>query len=107
LARNVPPAITCGRKEIARSLSISFQSLFPAPMLRVFGKRELAQLNPFDLVALLTLSNTVRKAIIGDDSSVTGGLIGAVALMGATSTRPLHLQAPHARPVDLGRSGLR
>jgi len=50
-------------------------------LLRVFGKRELAQLNPFDLVVLLSLSNTVQNAIIGDDTSVTGGLIGAVALL--------------------------
>src|SRR5438105_2397649 len=40
-------------------------------LLRVFGKRELAQLNPFDLVVLLSLSNTVQNAIIGDDNSVT------------------------------------
>ena len=47
--------------------------------LRLAGKRELAQLNPFDLVVLLTLSNTVQNAIIGDDNSVSGGLIGATA----------------------------
>src|ERR1700744_4744291 len=51
-------------------------------LLRVFGKRELAQLNPFDLVVLLSLSNTVQNAIIGDDNSVSGGLIGAVGLLG-------------------------
>lgn len=50
-------------------------------LLRVFGKRELAQLNPFDLVVLLTLSNTVQNAIIGDDNSLAGGLIGAFALL--------------------------
>ena len=49
--------------------------------LRLAGKRELAQLNPFDLVVLLTLSNTVQNAIIGDDNSVTGGVIGAVTLL--------------------------
>src|SRR6266699_4497080 len=49
--------------------------------LRVFGKRELAQLNPFDLVVLLSLSNTVQNAIIGNDNSVTGGLIGAFSLL--------------------------
>jgi uncharacterized membrane protein YcaP (DUF421 family) len=49
--------------------------------LRVFGKRELAQLNPFDLVVLLSLSNTVQNAIIGNDNSLTGGLIGALALL--------------------------
>jgi uncharacterized membrane protein YcaP (DUF421 family) len=51
-------------------------------LLRVFGKRELAQLNPFDLVVLLSLSNTVQNAIIGDDNSVTGGVIGAFGLLG-------------------------
>lgn len=50
-------------------------------LLRLFGKRELAQLNPFDLVVLLSLSNTVQNAIIGDDNSVTGGVIGAVGLL--------------------------
>ncbi|HEV8309033.1 MAG TPA: YetF domain-containing protein [Methylomirabilota bacterium] len=49
--------------------------------LRLAGKRELAQLNPFDLVVLLTLSNTVQNAIIGDEHSVTGGLIGAATLL--------------------------
>jgi uncharacterized membrane protein YcaP (DUF421 family) len=50
-------------------------------VLRLAGKRELAQLNPFDLVVLLTLSNTVQNAIIGDDNSVTGGLVGAATLI--------------------------
>src|ERR1700704_5196839 len=50
--------------------------------LRLAGKRELAQLNPFDLVVLLTLSNTVQNAIIGEDNTVTGGLIGAMTLLG-------------------------
>lgn len=49
-------------------------------LLRIFGKRELAQLNPFDLVVLLSVSNTVQNAIIGDDNSVTGGLLGALSL---------------------------
>ena len=50
-------------------------------LLRIFGKRELAQLNPFDLVVLLSLSNTVQNAIIGNDNSITGGLIGAFTLL--------------------------
>src|SRR5450432_2326683 len=49
--------------------------------LRMSGKRELAQLNPFDLIVLLMLSNTVQNAIIGNDNSVTGGIIGAVTLL--------------------------
>jgi uncharacterized membrane protein YcaP (DUF421 family) len=55
--------------------------VFLVALLRIFGKRELAQLNPFDLVVLLSLSNTVQNAIIGDDNSVTGGLLGAFTLL--------------------------
>src|ERR1035441_8373926 len=55
--------------------------LFLVLLLRAFGKRELAQLNPFDLVVLLSLSNTVQNAIIGNDNSLTGGVIGAFTLL--------------------------
>jgi uncharacterized membrane protein YcaP (DUF421 family) len=55
--------------------------VFLVVFLRIFGKRELAQLNPFDLVVLLSLSNTVQNAIIGDDNSVAGGLAGAFTLL--------------------------
>lgn len=50
--------------------------------LRLAGKRELGQLNPFDLVVLLLLSNTLQNAIIGNDNSLLGGIIGATALLG-------------------------
>src|ERR1700757_1298887 len=55
--------------------------IFLVLMLRLSGKRELVQLNPFDLVVLLTLSNTVQNAIIGEDNTVTGGLLGASSLL--------------------------
>jgi uncharacterized membrane protein YcaP (DUF421 family) len=58
-----------------------FVYVFLIVSLRLSGKRELVQLNPFDLVVLLTLSNTVQNAIIGDDNSVTGGVIGATSLL--------------------------
>ena len=58
-------------------------------LLRLFGKRELGQLNPFDLVVLLSLSNTVQNAIIGDDTSVSGGIVGAIALLGINYTMSL------------------
>lgn len=51
--------------------------------LRLFGKRELAQLNPFDLVVLLLLSNTVQNASIGNDNSLLGGVEGAFSLLTA------------------------
>lgn len=49
--------------------------------LRLFGKRELAQLNPFDLIVLLCLSNTVQNSIIGDDNTVSGGIVGVFSLL--------------------------
>ena len=49
--------------------------------LRLFGKRELAQLNPLDLIVLLCLSNTVQNAIIGEDNSVSGGIVGVFSLL--------------------------
>jgi uncharacterized membrane protein YcaP (DUF421 family) len=66
-------------EKIVRSIIIY---LFMVVGLRLAGKRELAQLNPFDLVVLLLLSNTVQNAIIGNDNSVTGGIIGAATLLG-------------------------
>ena len=52
-------------------------------LLRVAGKRQLAQLNSFDLVVLLLLSNVVQNAIIGNETSLPGGLLGAAILIGA------------------------
>lgn len=50
-------------------------------LLRLAGKRDLAQLNTFDLVVLLLLSNVVQNAVIGNDNSLLGGLVGAVTLI--------------------------
>lgn len=50
-------------------------------LLRLIGKRGLAQLNTFDLVVMLLLSNVVQNAVIGNDDSVSGGLWGAVVLL--------------------------
>src|SRR3954471_22186479 len=52
-----------------------------AVLLRVAGKRDLAQLNSFDLVVMLLLSNVVQNAVIGPDDSLVGGLFGAVVLV--------------------------
>ncbi len=65
-------------EKVARPVVVYF---FLVAGLRLAGKRELAQLNPFDLVVLLLLSNTVQNAIIGNDNSVTGGLVGAATLL--------------------------
>jgi len=51
-------------------------------MFRLLGKRQVAQMTAFDLIVLLILSNVLQNAMIGPDSSVTGGLIGAAAVLG-------------------------
>jgi len=56
--------------------------IFLLVTLRLTGKRQLGQMSSFDLVVLLILSNTVQNAIIGNDNSITGGLIGAVTILG-------------------------
>jgi uncharacterized membrane protein YcaP (DUF421 family) len=55
--------------------------LFLVVVLRLAGRRELAQLNSFDLVVLMMLANTVQNATIGNDNSLVGGLIGVSALL--------------------------
>jgi uncharacterized membrane protein YcaP (DUF421 family) len=66
-------------EKIIRPVAVYLLLVF---LLKQYGKRILAQLNPFDLVVLLTLSNTVQNAIIGNDTSLSGGVIGAAALLG-------------------------
>ena len=53
-----------------------------AVLIRLAGKRDLAQLNAFDLVVMLLLSNVVQNAVIGPDNTLLGGVIGAVVLIG-------------------------
>jgi uncharacterized membrane protein YcaP (DUF421 family) len=50
-------------------------------LLRLFGRRGLAELNSFDFVVLLLLSNVVQNAIIGPDNTLIGGVIGAATLV--------------------------
>jgi uncharacterized membrane protein YcaP (DUF421 family) len=79
--------------------------------LRLAGKRELSQLNSFDLVVLLLLSNTVQNAIIGNDNSLIGGLIGAGTLLvlNALLVRTLYhfgkLDVVEGSPETLIRNG--
>lgn len=56
-----------------------------AVLLRLAGKRDLAQLNTFDLVVMLLLSNVVQNAVIGQDNSLVGGLLGAAVLVGVNA----------------------
>jgi len=64
-------------EKIVRSVAVYF---FMLVAIRVSGKRQVAQLTPFDLVVLLIISNVVQNALIGKDDSLTGGLIGATTI---------------------------
>ena len=48
---------------------------------RFTGKRQVGQLTPFDLIVLLIISNVVQNALIGNDNSLGGGLVGAAAIL--------------------------
>ena len=48
--------------------------------LRLFGKTEVAQLSLVDLVFILLISNAVQNAMVGSDSTLTGGLVAATTL---------------------------
>ena len=65
-------------EKVARALAVYF---FLLVAFRFAGKRLLAQLNPFDLVLILILSNAVQNAIIGPDNSVIGGIVAAAVLL--------------------------
>lgn len=70
--------------------------LFIALLIRVAGKRRMAQMNSLDLVVVLLLSNVVQNAIIGPDNSLLGGLVGAVVLV---LTNFLLERATHRSPA--------
>ncbi|HXT14897.1 MAG TPA: YetF domain-containing protein [Gemmatimonadaceae bacterium] len=95
-------------EKIVRSLLVY---VFLLVGLRLAGKREMSQLNSFDLVVLLLLSNTVQNAIIGNDNSLTGGLFGAAVLLIVNSVlvRTLYhygkLDKLEGRPDVLIRNG--
>ncbi len=65
-------------------LAIAFRSiavyLFIVLAIRIFGKKELAQLSVVDLVFILLISNSVQNAMVGDNSTLLGGLVAATSL---------------------------
>lgn len=68
---------------ILRALAVYF---FMIIAIRVFGKKELAQLSVIDLVFILLISNAVQNAMVGPDTSLSGGLVAAGALFAANFT---------------------
>jgi len=62
---------------IFSSVSVYF---FIILAIRLFGKKELAQLSVYDLVFILLISNAVQNAMVGPDSTLTGGIVAAASL---------------------------
>jgi uncharacterized membrane protein YcaP (DUF421 family) len=63
---------------VLRSLTVYVALLIG---LRLAGKRELGQMSVFDLVVILIISNAVQNAMVGPDTSLTGGLVAAASLL--------------------------
>jgi uncharacterized membrane protein YcaP (DUF421 family) len=81
-------------------------------LLRLGGKRQLAQMNTFDLIVILLLSNVVQNAVIGTDDSLAGGLLGATVLVAAnwvvvraTFLHPLATRILQGSPTQLVENG--
>ncbi|MFZ4106021.1 DUF421 domain-containing protein [Flavobacterium sp.] len=62
---------------IIRSISVYF---FMIIALRIFGKKELSQLNTADVILILLISNSVQNAMVGSNTSLFGGILAAFAL---------------------------
>ncbi len=62
---------------IIRSAAVYF---FMVIAIRLFGKKELSQLNTADIILILLISNAVQNAMVGSNSSLQGGLVAALVL---------------------------
>jgi len=60
--------------------------LFMVIAIRLFGKKEIAQLSVIDLVFILLISNSVQNAMVGPSTSLEGGLIAAASLFAVNFT---------------------
>jgi uncharacterized membrane protein YcaP (DUF421 family) len=96
-------------EKVLRSLLVF---IFLVAALRLAGKRELAQLNVLDLAVLLLVSNALQNALIGNDNSLIGGMVGASTLFAANYVfvhviyRHAHLRRVlEGRPRVLLRNG--
>ena len=81
-------------------------------LFRLSGKRQAGQMTPFDLLLLLIISNAVQNAMVGDDTSLPGGLLVAVVLIswnqlfGWVSSRSRRIEALlEGRPEVLVHNG--
>ncbi len=87
--------------------------LFLLVLLRLTGRRQIGQYDPFDLILLLILSNAVQNSMNGGDNSLVGGLVSAVTLIAChvlvsrlTWAYPRLARWVDGKPQSLIRAGL-
>ena len=96
-------------EKIVRSVVVY---VFLLAAFRLLGKRQVGQMTPFDLVVLLIISNVVQNALIGNDNSLGGGLVGATTILAVNAlvawmtfrSKPLRRVVEHT-PTILVRHG--
>jgi uncharacterized membrane protein YcaP (DUF421 family) len=71
--------------------------------LRVGGKREVGQLSIFELVVLLVVSDAVQNSMVGENTSLFGGIVAAGTLFALD--RGLRALVDRFRPVRLALEG--
>jgi uncharacterized membrane protein YcaP (DUF421 family) len=81
-------------------------------MIRMTGKRTMGQFTPFDMLLVVLLGNAVQNALLGEDTSVGGGLLLAATLIalnwivGLASARSAKVERwVEGSPVLLARDG--
>ncbi|MBD3828558.1 MULTISPECIES: YetF domain-containing protein [Stenotrophomonas] len=81
-------------------------------MVRLSGKRALGQITPFDVLLIVLLGNAVQNALLGQDTSLGGGLLLAATLIlinysvGWLSTRSRRIETlVEGEPVLIARDG--
>lgn len=82
-----------------RSASIFVFVMF---VMRMWGKKHLSELNPFDLVIMLIMSESLQNALVDDDKSVVGGFIsmGTLVLLNVLLNKLTFKSRPAEKLID-------
>lgn len=74
------PDIGSSLPEVALRTAIVY--LFVVAAIRISGKREVGQMSVLELVVILVLSDAVQNAMVGENTTVWGGFVAVVTLLG-------------------------
>ncbi len=76
--------------------------VFAMVIMRIWGKKHLSELNPFDLVIMLVMSESLQNALVGDDKSIFGGMISmtTLILLNVALNKSLYYFRPAERVIE-------